>query len=153
MATTEERMMIMGLCLQGILANPRLTHVAENARRAETQLERNVQLAHAYADKLLPMPGVTDAERIAGLTRIAYEVLRAADADNAASWPPFEDARNGKPLAEDNLDGVFDRVARAFSDPASAPETRQDYLIWAVVRASQATASGHSELAQGGANG
>ena len=102
MATTEERMMIMGLCLQGILANPnhstprtyfnplemgaggsvagapepysRLATAAETA----AQIEANVRLAHQYADRLMPPPPVSDAEQIKRLTPLVYEALRAA---------------------------------------------------------------------------
>lgn len=126
---TTERMMIMGMCLQGLLANPDLSR---------NSIESNIKLAHRYADALDPPPALTAAQTIMALTRTAYGVLRAADAEGAGKWPSFDDARTSM-LAQhaDDLDGVFERVSRWFHDPTGYPETLQDRIIAAVVAAHQ----------------
>jgi hypothetical protein len=113
-ATTEERMMIMGLCLQGILANPNLTGLQGGGwvdpETIARQLQANVELAHRYADKLmLPLPAATDAANIKRLSVTAYEVLRAAGEldDNDAPW--------GSGHADE--DEVFDAVRAFYAMP------------------------------------
>lgn len=83
---TGERTMIMGLCLQGLLAN---------TRTDPKDIEGNVRLAHLYAAKLAPEGGVQQAAQALELARIVYEGLRAANLQNAASWPALEDAVGG----------------------------------------------------------
>lgn len=78
-----ERMMIMGLCLQGLLANPRTDTL---------DVDGTVKLAHHYAAKLAPEGGIAQATQALELARIVYEGLRAANLQNAAAWPSLDDA-------------------------------------------------------------
>lgn len=132
-----ERMMIMGMCLQGLLANPSLSGKMGKPMTQEDlaeQIAANIHLAHRYADALDPPHETTDAERIAKLTRVAYEVLKAADADGAGKWLPFDEARvSAYNDDQDNVDGVFERVSRWYADPTGFPETIQDRIIAAIV--------------------
>lgn len=80
---TTDRMMIMGLCLQGLLAN---------TRTDPTAVDLNVGLAHRYAAKLAPEGGIAEAAQALELARIVYEGLRAANIQRAGAWPSLEDA-------------------------------------------------------------
>lgn len=164
--TTEERMMIMGMCLQGILANPnyepcprrffkddgpeeKATVRIDHEKQAQ-QLADNIALAHRYAQALAPLPETTTAEKVADLTRTAYEVLRAAEVLGSGFWPPFDEARFGAggEEAETTLMGVFERVRQAYGDPAWGVGdmffNAQDRIIAAVVAASRPQAGGWS---------
>lgn len=133
---TTERMMIVGMCLQGLLANPSL--LADDDMNHNLPVDRLVKIAHQIADRLDPPQSVTDAERIARLTKTAYGVLVAADADGAGKWLPFDEARvSAYNDDQDRVDGVFERVSRWYADPVGFPETIQDRIIAAVVAASR----------------
>lgn len=148
MATTEEQMMIMGLCLQGILANPSLTtggftsndpDVAQRgAEAAARELEHNIKLAHRYAAKLMPLAEdrpEDDATIISRMTHQAYELLRTGEVEGAGTWGEFHHVRlsaTGEE-EEDPLDGVFERVTRFYYDPGHPPESIQDWIICTVV--------------------
>jgi hypothetical protein len=133
-------MMIMGMCLQGILANPSLTGANGDPMTDEQigeQLEGNVRLAHRYAAKLEgPTPEAAAADRIAALTRFAYGAIVAAATDGSGQWLSYEQARVSQDDTDlDRLDGVFERVSRWFHDPVGFPETTQDRIIAAIVAA------------------
>ena len=131
---TTERMMIMGMCLQGLLATPLYGRVQDDA-----DIKQVIKLAHQFADALDPPAPVTAAVDIAQLTRVAYGVLVAVDADGAGKWTPFDEARvSAYNDDQDNVDGVFERVSRWYADPTGFPETIQDRIIAAVVAASRA---------------
>lgn len=145
MATTEEQMMIMGLCLQGILANPSRTStmivdVASYAMRERTpaeveeQINANVKLAHQYAAKLMPQPPLDDAARLSKMTHQAYELLRTGKVEGAGAWGEFHHVRlGGTEDQEDDLNGVFERVTRFYYSPGHPPESIQDWIICTVV--------------------
>jgi len=139
-ATLEERMMIMGLCLQGILANPTLSdHATLDAfgpQGAAIKRAELVHLAHQYADKLLnPPPQDTVVQKVVSLTRIAYEALRAVGPDvvGGEAWPPYAEAAAGR--RDDALMRVQGLVADALSGVASP--TFVGRIVAAVVLASQ----------------
>lgn len=143
---TTERMMIMGMCLQGLLANSSRTATVkleaggmrpftEDERMAQRQA--NVREAHQYADLLDPPPQMTDAHRIRSLARIAYTALIAADAEGAGKWVDFETACTSADEEDQaRVEGVFERTSRWFHDTVGYPETVQDRIIQAVVAAS-----------------
>lgn len=169
--TTEERMMIMGMCLQGLLANqgwaksfatdtrtipnPNADIIGSAAGEPKTieetfyrpmtddeltaQWAKLIREAHRLANALAPLPETTDAERIAAITKIAYEAVRAADTDGSGAWVTLAQTRSSlSERDQDNLDGVFERVSRWFHDPCGFPETTQDRIIAAIVAASRA---------------
>lgn len=153
---TTERFMIMGMCLQGLLANPNVfdggftsDRDPEVAKRGEDYAEQQrayvVKEAHRIADLLDPPATVTAAQEIAGLTRVCYEAIRvcyeairAAHAEEAGWWKPYSVARGSVLEADaDRVDGVFERVSRWYRDPTGLPETTQDRIIAAIVAASK----------------
>lgn len=130
MTTTEERMMIMGLCLQGILANPNLTRERpfkdmspQSTAFLAAEIENNVKLAHRYADKLCPSPEVAQqAADLVNITRVAHAALIAAG------------------YADDNDEDqsfVFQTVRIFYEDRDRQPVTKEDKIMKAIVDASR----------------
>ena len=100
--------------------------------------QRSDGVTHQFADALDPPAPVTAAVDIAPLTRVAYGVVVAVDADGAGKWTPFDEARvSAYNDDQDNVDGVFERVSRWYADPTGFPETIQDRIIAAIVAASR----------------
>lgn len=130
---TTDRMMIMGLVLQGLLAN---------TRTDPAQIDATVKLAHLYAAKLAPEGGVAQAAQALELSRIVYEGLRAANIQNAASWPDLALAMAG--YQDDYLLETMATVANLVQGGVAEVEARmaqgealvpRDAFTYRVVRA------------------
>lgn len=139
---TTERMMIMGMCLQGLLANPSRTPLhrgdasaADFQAQIDKHIAANVLLAHRYADRLDPPPEATDAQRIMKISRVAYEVVRASGL-YSAHWLDWDAARTSTVKNDmDRVEDVVERVGRWFKDPAGLADTGHDQLIRAITLA------------------
>jgi hypothetical protein len=133
---TTDRMMIMGLCLQGLLANPRTD---------TTDVPGVVKLAHLYAAKLAPEPPESQAAFAIKLSKIVYEAARVSgiqDKDlvfpQPVDWPPFEQASSGQ--ADDTaMLAVFEAVADVLKGRTGGPSQSGPLLdfINTVVRAAE----------------